>query len=78
VTGVQTCALPIYKGAPHIRSAVLDLTWYQYFLLDVIAVLALAVGSILFFVLLALRVVLRKVFSGKTREKSSTSRKKQN
>jgi len=31
-----------HKGAPHLRSAVLDLTWYQYFLLDVTAVLALA------------------------------------
>jgi glucuronosyltransferase len=65
-----------HKGAPHMRSAVLDLTWYQYYLLDVIAVLALTVGSILFFVLLVLRIVLRKVFSGKSREASSTSRRK--
>jgi glucuronosyltransferase len=68
-----------HKGAPHMRSAVLDLTWYQYFLLDVIAVLALAVGSIVFIVLLVLRAMLRKVFSRKSRETSSTSRiKKQN
>jgi glucuronosyltransferase len=68
-----------HKGTPHLRSAVLDLTWYQYFLLDVIAVLALAVGSIIFFLLLVLRVVSRKVFIGKSRETSSTSkRKKQN
>jgi hypothetical protein len=58
------------------RSAALDLTWYQYFLLDVIAVLTLAVGSILFFLLLVLGVVLRSVFSGKLREASSTSRRK--
>ena len=31
-----------HKGAPHMRSAALDLTWYQYFLIDVIAVLMLA------------------------------------
>ena len=31
-----------HKGAPHLRSAVLDLAWYQYFLLDVSAVQALA------------------------------------
>lgn len=30
-----------HKGAPHMRSDVLDLTWYQYLLLDVISVLAL-------------------------------------
>lgn len=28
-----------YKGAPHLRSAALDLTWYQYLLLDIIAFL---------------------------------------
>ena len=36
-----------HKGASHLRSAVLDLSWYQYFLLDVIAVLLpLAVRSL--------------------------------
>jgi len=34
-----------YEGAPPLRSAVLDRTWYQYFLLDVIAVLALTFGA---------------------------------
>jgi hypothetical protein len=42
------------------RSAVLDLTWYQYFLLDVIAAFSLAVGLILLLVFLILRAVLRK------------------
>jgi glucuronosyltransferase len=60
-----------HKGAPHMRSAVLDLTWYQYFLLDVIALLALAVGSILLIVFLMLRTVLRKVCSVKNINKSS-------
>ena len=41
-----------HKGAPHLRSAVLDLAWYQYFLLDVIAVLAIATVSILIILLL--------------------------
>jgi len=35
-----------HKGAPHLRSALLDLACYQYFLLDVIAVLALAIVSL--------------------------------
>jgi glucuronosyltransferase len=54
-----------HKGAPHMRSAVLDLTWYQYFLLDVIAVLALGVGFAAFIVFLVLRAVLRKLFGVK-------------
>jgi glucuronosyltransferase len=65
-----------HKGAAHMRSAALDLTWYQYFLLDVIAVLALAVGSVLVFMLLILKLVIKKVLSGKSRETSSTSRRK--
>jgi len=48
-----------HKGAPHLRSTVLDLTWYQYFLLDVIAVLALPSVSILIILLLECRAVLK-------------------
>ena len=46
------------------RSAVLDLTWYQYFLLDVIAVLALAVVSVVLIVFMTLRAVLGKICGG--------------
>jgi glucuronosyltransferase len=68
-----------HKGAPHMRSAALDLTWYQYFLLDVIAVLALAVGSIVLIVFLMMRVLLRKLFGGERNLKDAdTSRKKRN
>ncbi|KAJ4448917.1 hypothetical protein ANN_00309 [Periplaneta americana] len=31
-----------HRGAPHLRSSALDLTWYQYVLLDVILVISLA------------------------------------
>jgi hypothetical protein len=59
------------------RSAVLDLTWYQYFLLDVIAVLILAVGSAVFIAFLILRAVLRKACSGGSRQEiDNTLRKK--
>ncbi|KDR22771.1 UDP-glucuronosyltransferase 2C1, partial [Zootermopsis nevadensis] len=54
-----------HKGAPHMRSAALDLTWYQYFLLDVIAVLALVVGIFAFVIFLVFRMVLRKLFGRK-------------
>jgi glucuronosyltransferase len=53
-----------HKGAPHLRSAALDLAWYQYFLLDVIAVLALAVGSVVLIIFLTLRTILRKIRGG--------------
>ncbi|PSN29738.1 hypothetical protein C0J52_27738 [Blattella germanica] len=40
-----------HKGAKHLRTAAVDMTWYQYFLLDVIAFLLLSfVVIILFFI----------------------------
>ena len=50
-----------HKGAPHLRSAVLDLAWYQYFLLDVIAVLALVVVCLLVAVYFISRSVIRRL-----------------
>jgi hypothetical protein len=49
------------------RSAALDLTWYQYFLLDVIAVLALAAACVLSVVFLVSRAVIRRIFYIKRR-----------
>lgn len=37
-----------HKGAPHLKSHALSLAWYQYFLLDVIAVLLVCVFVVLF------------------------------
>jgi len=51
-----------HKGAPHLRSAVLDLAWYQYFLLDVIAVLALVAVCFLVAVYCMSRTVIRRLF----------------
>jgi glucuronosyltransferase len=65
-----------HKGAPHLRSAVLDLAWYQYFLLDVIAVLALASVCILLVLLLVHRVSLKKLIGWKLHEKNTESRRK--
>jgi hypothetical protein len=53
-----------HKGAPHMRSPALHLTWYQYFLLDVIAILALALIFDLFFVILIIRTLQRKMPGG--------------
>ena len=66
-----------HKGAPHLRSAVLDLAWYQYFLLDVLAVLALVVASVVLIVYMTLRAVLGKICGGgRHKEDDKTLRKK--
>lgn len=51
-----------YKGAPHLKSHSLDLTWYQYFLLDVIAVALILIYLILFTVKTVLKMI-KKCFS---------------
>jgi glucuronosyltransferase len=53
-----------HKGVPHLLSAVLDLTWYEYLLLDIIAVLALAVGSVVLIMYMTIRAVLGKICGG--------------
>jgi glucuronosyltransferase len=65
-----------HKGAPHMRSAVLDLTWYQYFLLDVMVVLTLAVGSALLGVILILKSTLRKFYFGRSQDTDVSIKKK--
>jgi len=65
-----------HKGAPHLRSAVLDLDWYQYFLLDVIAVLTLATVFILLILLLVFRVILKKLFGWNSQDEIPDSRRK--
>jgi len=37
-----------HKGAPHLRSNSLNLSWYQYFLLDVIFVMLICIFLIIF------------------------------
>jgi hypothetical protein len=56
-----------HEIAPHLRSAVLDRTWYQYFLLDVIAVLALAFGAASTVTSFIFRAILRKLCCGASR-----------
>jgi glucuronosyltransferase len=52
-----------HKGAPHLRSAAADLSWYQYLLLDVM--LVLATGALL--VVLTCYLVLRTLYRILTR-----------
>jgi hypothetical protein len=63
-----------------LRSAVLDLAWYQYFLLDVIVVLVLAVGSVVGVAYVMLKVLFRKLFGSKVcvQKRLPSSQKKLN
>ncbi|KAJ9601562.1 hypothetical protein L9F63_000305 [Diploptera punctata] len=67
-----------HKGAPHMRSAALDLTWYQYFLLDVIAVLVLAVVAVLTILFIIIRTIFKLICRRSKPNVQITSRKKKN
>jgi glucuronosyltransferase len=68
-----------HKGALHLRSAVMDLAWYKYYLLDVIAVLALAVGSVVLVVYMAVTAMLDNICgSGRQKDDNILRNKKSN
>jgi glucuronosyltransferase len=48
-----------HRGAPHMRSAALELSWYLYILLDVIAVLFVIAAA----VLITLHVVFKRLLN---------------
>lgn len=58
-----------HNGAPHFRSAALDLTWYQYLMVDVIAFVVVVALVSFVGVYYILRAIFRKVFSNKKRKK---------
>ncbi|XP_069690476.1 UDP-glycosyltransferase UGT5-like isoform X1 [Periplaneta americana] len=64
-----------HKGAPHMRSAALDLTWYQYMLLDVIAVLCLVISSVLFVTFLLLKTMINQISKFRTTKHLSKKNK---
>jgi len=47
-----------HRGAPHMRSAGLDLNWFQFYLLDVIAFVAAIVLAGILALLLAIRLLM--------------------
>jgi uncharacterized membrane protein YraQ (UPF0718 family) len=59
-----------------LRSAVLDLAWYQYFLLDVIAVLALAFGAASTVTFFIFRAIFRQLFGSASKAKNVSQNKK--
>nr|CAD7206025.1 unnamed protein product [Timema douglasi] len=46
-----------HRGAPHMRTAAVDMPWYQYLLLDVIAVLSIGACAILYISYLTLATI---------------------
>ncbi|XP_967762.1 UDP-glycosyltransferase UGT5 [Tribolium castaneum] len=64
-----------HRGAPHLRVAALDLPWYKYLLLDVIAVIALVLLSSLLIFCYIVKLIGRLVCSKKT--KTSKKAKKE-
>jgi len=60
------------------RSAVLELTWYQYFLLDVIVVLALAFGAASTVTSFIFRAILRKLCCSASKTNSVSQNKNRN
>jgi glucuronosyltransferase len=63
------------KEAPHLRSAALDLAWYQYFLLDIIAVLVLVAVCVPVAVYYISRTIIKKVFDTTPRITESVLKK---
>ncbi|VVC34037.1 Baculovirus FP protein,UDP-glucuronosyl/UDP-glucosyltransferase [Cinara cedri] len=50
-----------HKGAPHLKSQALNLTWYQYFLLDVITTMSILI-AVIFFVAYKVYTIIYKLF----------------
>nr|CAD7591386.1 unnamed protein product [Timema genevievae] len=65
-----------HKGAPHLRSAALDLYWFQYYLLDVIAVLLLVLTAALSTLVFMCKVIKRKLIGGSNKQVKESREKK--
>jgi len=61
-----------HKGAPHLRPAILDLAWYQYLLLDVIAFICLCTVVFIFIACTILRKLVR-ILNSRSRRKTKQS-----
>jgi len=54
-----------HKGARHLKSAAVDMPWYQYFLLDVLGFLALISTISIYVTYKVIRITLWLLFGGK-------------
>lgn len=60
-----------HKGAPHLKYHGLNLAWYQYYLLDVIAVILVFIFLVLYIVVKSLNLIVYYFRHTHTRIKSS-------
>jgi len=63
-----------HKGAQHLKSQALNLTWYQYFLLDVIALIILFMFIVVLIILKCFKFIRKmytKMYSSHTKLKSN-------
>lgn len=58
-----------HKGARHLRAAGLDLKWYQFYLLDVVALVVGAVAVALGVLVLLVRWILRRISGEQIKQK---------
>ncbi|XP_036332574.1 UDP-glycosyltransferase UGT5-like [Rhagoletis pomonella] len=58
-----------HNGARHLRAAGMDLKWYQFYLLDVAALVAAVVAAAVGVCILSLRWILRRISGGKSKQK---------
>lgn len=65
-----------HGGAPYMRSAAVELAWYQYLLLDVIAVLFLAVVAVLTVIYLIVKKLLSLCLRSRNEQKTKPKEKK--
>jgi glucuronosyltransferase len=61
-----------HSGAPELRPAILDLAWYQYMLLDILAAFLLCIITVVFLVYFFTRKLV-KMFTLPHRQKSKQS-----
>ena len=60
-----------HKGAQHLRTAAVDLEWYQYLLLDVIAFILILTLIVVFILYYLLKILFSYLYK-KTKNKSKT------
>lgn len=59
-----------HKGAHHLKSHALNLTWYQYFLLDVIAAALLVVLLVFYIIFKIFKFIMNCIFKTSPKSKS--------
>ncbi|XP_060863384.1 UDP-glucosyltransferase 2-like isoform X2 [Metopolophium dirhodum] len=61
-----------HKGAPHLKSQALNLKWYQYFLLDVIAVVISVVLLVFYIIYKTFKCIKKTIFKSSIKSKSKS------